>query len=204
MTSTLGEYVTRFRRYMAVLTPSDSAGTDSLNSLGRSAFIAGLPDDLKRNLYAQLDLNTAPIDTVINVAEYFDSLNSFRLPASVPAPASSGHLPPTSASSSFASPPMATSLHRDPMAMELDNLRLELNAVRRQLQHQNQSKSTGQLPPLTNEERARLRATGGCFRCRRPNHHANQCRAFPVSVHNVNAGVSLDGSSNSGNASSGQ
>ncbi|KAG0244256.1 hypothetical protein BG011_003000, partial [Mortierella polycephala] len=117
MTSTLGEYVTRFRRYMAVLTPDDSNATDSLNSLGRSAFIAGLPDDLKRNLYAQLDLNTTPIDTVINVAEYFDSLTSSRISAPAPAPSPSSLWPATSASHSSTAP--VTAPHRDPMAMEL-------------------------------------------------------------------------------------
>lgn len=93
---------------------------------------------------------------------------------------------------------------RDPMAMELDNLRLELNAVRRQLQNHNQSRSSGQLPRLTNEDRERLRASGGCFRCRGPGHQARQCRANPVSVHNTNVGVFPTGSSYSGNASSGQ
>src|SRR5690554_3038105 len=203
MTSTLGEYVTRFRRYMAVLTPDDSNGTDSLNSLGRSAFISGLPDDLKRNLYAQLDLNTAPIDMVINVAEYFDSLNSSRTSASAPAPGPSSYWPATSAISSSATP-MAAAPPRDPMAMELDNLRLELNAVRRQLQHQNQSRPSNQLPRLTNEERERLRASGGCFRCRAPGHHARQCNVHTVSVNNAHVGASSAGSSSSGKASSGQ
>ncbi|KAG0246393.1 hypothetical protein BG011_002443 [Mortierella polycephala] len=203
MTSTLGEYVTRFRRYMAVLTPDGNSSTDSLNSLGRSAFISGLPDDLKRNLYAQLDLNTAPIDMVINVAEYFDSLNSFRAPAPAPGLGPSGHWPSTSASSSSATP-IAAASPRDPMAMEIDNLRLELNAVRQQLQRQNQSGSSNHPPRLSDEERERLRATGGCFRCRRLGHQARQCRKYPVSVNNVDVGTSLASSSGSGNASSGQ
>ena len=203
MTSTIGEYVTRFRRYMAVLTPDGSNAMDSLNSLGRSAFIAGLPDNLKRNLYAQLDLNTVSIDTVINAAEYFDSLKPVRTSAHAPAPAPSSIWPTTSASSSPTTP-MTAAPTRDPMAMELDNLRLELNAVRRQLQNHNQSRSSGQLPRLTNEDRERLRASGGCFRCRGPGHQARQCRANPVSVHNTNVGVFPTGSSYSGNASSGQ
>lgn len=203
MTSTLGEYVTRFRRYMAVLTPDDSNGTDSLNSLGRSAFISGLPDDLKRNLYAQLDLNTAPLDTVINVAEYFDSLNPVRTSAHPPAHAPSSHWPATSALSTPTAP-IGNALPRDPMAMELDNLRLELNAVRRQLQNRNQSRSSTQLPRLSSEEREHLRITGGCFRCRGAGHYARECGTRPVPVNNAHVGTSSAGSSSSGKASSGQ
>ncbi|KAF9579655.1 hypothetical protein BGW38_003997 [Lunasporangiospora selenospora] len=58
---------------------------------------------------------------------------------------------------------------KDPMAMEVDNLRLEINALRRQFQ------GLGTLPKLTDAERKRLMARGACFKCRKDGHRASEC-----------------------------
>ncbi|KAG0292103.1 hypothetical protein BGZ98_002726, partial [Dissophora globulifera] len=60
----------------------------------------------------------------------------------------------------------------DPMAMELDNMRLEINALRSALRG---SGNTSSLTPLTAAERQRLRLRGGCFKCRRDGHMAREC-----------------------------
>jgi hypothetical protein len=36
------------------------------------------------------------------------------------------------------------------------------------------------IPPLTTEERDRIRQEGGCVRCRQPGHLALNCTFFPV------------------------
>jgi Retrotransposon gag protein/Zinc knuckle len=59
----------------------------------------------------------------------------------------------------------------DSMAMELDNIRLELNALRSAFS----KRRTGTLGPLTQTERQQLIETGSCFKCRQPGHMANAC-----------------------------
>ena len=63
----------------------------------------------------------------------------------------------------------------DPMAMEIDNLRLEINALRRQLRSSPPSKASPPLPKLSHQERERLMRRGGCFRCRGDGHKASEC-----------------------------
>ena len=58
------------------------------------------------------------------------------------------------------------------MAMELDNLRLEINALRSALRS---SGNTRTLAPLTAAERQRLRLRGACFKCRQDGHMAREC-----------------------------
>lgn len=83
----------------------------------------------------------------------------------------------------------------EPMAMELDNLRLELNALRQQVRQ-----SYSSIPKLSNQERDRLRLRGACFKCRKDGHMARECPAGPRSVHNItNVGAP---SAQSGNAPS--
>lgn len=74
--------------------------------------------------------------------------------------------PPPALSQARMTPPPV-----DSMAMELDNLRLELNALRSAVNY----RGTGALAPLTQVERQRLSETGGCFKCRQKGHMAREC-----------------------------
>lgn len=69
----------------------------------------------------------------------------------------------------------------NPMAMEIDNLRLELNALRSQLRDTRRG-------PLDGAERARLRQRGACYKCRRDGHIARDCPDRQGrSIHNMSA-----------------
>jgi len=70
----------------------------------------------------------------------------------------------------------------DPNAMDVDalqiavnNLTAEVNSLRRG----NGYNSMTRPPRLTPDEKARLIATNGCFRCRKIGHMASHCRTFP-------------------------
>lgn len=79
----------------------------------------------------------------------------------------------------FPAPPTlvgATTSQTSDMAMDLDNIRF------------NGPKNPRPLSKLTYAEKAELIRTGGCFRCRRPGHRANECRSAPAPsrrLHNV-------------------
>jgi hypothetical protein len=88
----------------------------------------------------------------------------------------------------------------DPTAMEIDNLRLEINALRRQIRNNSHG-----LPPLDSAERARLRQRGACYKCRRDGHMYRDCpdqqgRAF----NNMSVPVGSRPNLASGNAPSDQ
>jgi hypothetical protein len=78
------------------------------------------------------------------------------------------------------------------MAMELDNLRLELNALRQQLQQSS-------IPKLSSQERDRLRQRGACFKCRRDGHIARNCPGRSFNNLSISVGAP---NSESGNAAS--
>lgn len=81
----------------------------------------------------------------------------------------------------------STSPKHDPNAMDIDNLHVAIHNLSTQVNNlarfgtgSNHSGYTNALPRrLTPEEKARLTEKGGCFRCRKIGHMANQCRAFP-------------------------
>ncbi|KAF9401490.1 hypothetical protein BGZ76_007546, partial [Entomortierella beljakovae] len=79
------------------------------------------------------------------------------------------------------------------MAMEIDNLRLQLNALtqnqtRRNNLHPNYN-GNRTLQRLDEVERKRLYERGACFKCRKDGHHARDCRS-PRTFNNI----SIEGS----------
>lgn len=176
MTSTLAEYVTRFRRLIAVLTPEGAGGPNvAVEEFGRTVFMQGLTPELHRMIFANMQLATANIEDVINAAEYYTNFIGTGPSPSTPL------APPRS----------------NPMAMDLDHLQVMVNALM-QAQQQNgyrpnnqqrsrpnnnhqqqwgrtnnnryQNNNRAHLPRLTPEERQRLIETGGCFKCRKDGH----------------------------------
>ncbi|KAF9079610.1 hypothetical protein BGX27_006194, partial [Mortierella sp. AM989] len=86
----------------------------------------------------------------------------------------------------------------DLMAMKLDNIQAQLNAIMRAVNNNqfwpkfcsqtHYQGNQGHFQPLSNRlrqlryaEKQHLMATGGCFRCRGPDHHANNCSKGSVS-----------------------
>jgi len=68
----------------------------------------------------------------------------------------------------------------NPMAMEVDNLRVQLNALRQRLDNNNshgygQGHGSRPLNRLSDNERQRLYQRGACFRCRKDGHQARNC-----------------------------
>ncbi|KAF9574900.1 hypothetical protein EC968_005140, partial [Mortierella alpina] len=202
MTSTLAEYVTRFRRLIAVLTPEGEGGTNvAVEEFGRTVFMQGLKPELHRMIFANMQLATANIEDVINAAEYYTNFIG---------------------TDSSSSTPIAPPRH-NPMAMDLDHLavpgldqqtlQVVVNAIMQAQQQQrpyrpnnqqrprpnnnyqqhwsrtnnnnnrytntnnrnnNNNHHWSQLPPLTAAERQRLLETGGCFKCRKTGHQSWQ------------------------------
>jgi hypothetical protein len=86
------------------------------------------------------------------------------------------------------SPAITTSTPKpDPSAMDIDNLHVAIHNLSTQVNNlarfsngSNYGTHTTPRPPkLTPEDKAYLTEKGGCFRCRKIGHIANQCRAFP-------------------------
>ena len=86
------------------------------------------------------------------------------------------------------SPTITTSTPKpDPSAMDIDNLHIAINNLSTQVNNltrfgngsNNGIHTTLRPPKLTAEDKAYLTEKGGCFRCRKIGHMANQCRAFP-------------------------
>jgi len=71
----------------------------------------------------------------------------------------------------------------NPMAMELDNLRLEINALRSAI------KGTGALAPLTSAERQQLRLRGACYKCRQDGHMVRECPVCSLNNLSVTVGA---------------
>ncbi|KAF9342735.1 hypothetical protein BGX26_006963 [Mortierella sp. AD094] len=66
----------------------------------------------------------------------------------------------------------------NPMTMDIDNLRIQINALQQQLRNRGSGHGSGfrTLPRPTDAQRARLRQRGACFRCRRDGHHVRDCQ----------------------------
>ncbi|KAF9079636.1 hypothetical protein BGX27_006155, partial [Mortierella sp. AM989] len=65
----------------------------------------------------------------------------------------------------------------NPMAMDIDNMRIQINALQQQLHNRGSgySPESRSLPRLNDSERTRLFQRGACFRCRRDDHQACNC-----------------------------
>jgi len=162
MTSTVSDYVARTRKYLSILCPQN------MNTEARlcmelatvSCFLKGAPKNLRQVLETYRLSNSASQTTIHDlcaVAEQFDQIYDYSS---------------SSSSSSAATSFSAASAHgASNSAMEIDNLRTEVNALRRIVQ----ASSSSRLGPLTSEERSRLIREGGCFKCRQVGHHQRDC-----------------------------
>ncbi|KAF9991592.1 hypothetical protein BGZ79_004250, partial [Entomortierella chlamydospora] len=125
--TTVADYIARLRKYMAVLCPpnmSDSART-VLEETAKTCFLNGCPVDLRQMLQG-LDIAAGGQKTVHELcaaAEGFDTIYNFTTGS--PAASLSGTQP-------FIAAHSATATQRDPMAMEIDALRLQINALQQQ------------------------------------------------------------------------
>lgn len=134
-------YTNEFRRHLR-LTPSMDKG-DALYS-----YLTGLEPETSKHVRLRQPAN---LDAAVMEATI---VHSILFPDGVPQVRTTPTPQPAS----------------DPMAMEIDNLRMELNALRRQVHHQPST-----LPRLTDADRARLMQSGACFRCREEGHMAREC-----------------------------
>ncbi|KAG0354144.1 hypothetical protein BGZ54_001826 [Gamsiella multidivaricata] len=197
MSSTVADYVSRTRRYLAILCTNEThpEARIMLEDSAKSCFLAGAPLALRQMLMSLAINSRSPVSIheMCQAAEQFDTIYNFSLPNRTPTNAN--HATPTPAHAFLTA---HTASLPDPMAMELDNLRLELNALRRQVNNNN---GRHNLAPLNDTERARLRARGACYKCRQDGHMARDCRGSNMNNLSVAAGV---GSASAGNASSDQ
>ncbi|KAF8923373.1 hypothetical protein BGZ58_003024 [Dissophora ornata] len=128
MESTVTEYVARIRQYMNILCSADMhiAAREQLNKTTRSAFLHGCPTEL-RTLLKGIEISSqssANLDQILSAAEQYDQLYHFK-----PESTSSTSIP--------------TNIHPvpkilNPDAMEIDSLKLQLNAMAIALNYQSQ------------------------------------------------------------------
>jgi len=201
MTSSVADYVSRTRRYLAILCTNEThpEARTMLEDSAKSCFLAGAPLTLRQMLMS-LAINSrssVSIHEMCQAAEQFDAIYNFSATANK----ASSHAAQPSPTQAFVTAHAAA--QPDPMAMELDNLRLEINALRRQVHGSNGSGRNNRQPlaPLDDAERARLRARGACFKCRQDGHMSWACRNPNVNNLTVAAGVTP---ASAGNASGGQ
>lgn len=167
-------YVNTSRRYYTILlnhytalTNNASASSAILDDAVRTAFLAGVPANLRQSLELKIVSNVSyPLLNLFHDADVF------------------GRILATTVNNVATPTPLIASSSSDPNAMEIDNLRLEINSLRRQIQRQgnrnntNQGNSNGAPGRLTDREREQLRRTDGCYRCRKPGHYSQECTAF--------------------------
>jgi len=165
MTSTVPDYVARTRKYMFFLCPHDMSpeARTTLEQAATSCSLKGAPDDLRQVLLTfKLNNPTTTIHALCNVAEQFDQIYHYSARSS--STSSSAGLNYTVASTAAA--------HQSSVAMEIDNLRVEINSLRRAVGYFHRGP---RLQPLTPAERTRLIRIGECFKCREEGHHARDC-----------------------------
>jgi hypothetical protein len=230
MKGTLAEYITRFRRLIAVLMPEGEHGADrSLEELGRTVFLKGLTPVLHRMIFANVNMATASIEEVINSAEYY--LHFVQGDAS--------------GSAVISAPP-----RHNANDMELDNIavpgldshaiQVVVNAIMQAQQQQrnqyypnnnqrgsrpngnqhqwgrnnntnnnnnsNNNNDWAHLPRLTPAERQYLIENGGCFKCRKLGHlsYENRCPPRNRGMNHIATNVGAPFHGQSGNAPSDQ
>jgi hypothetical protein len=222
LTTNLAEFLTCLRLYMNILLSEDPNGRPFLEATAKVVFLQGCPDDLQQLL--RTDQVSNPNITFFDMcakAEGFDNIYAFG-----PRGATKGMFARAMNSmrshTSNSVPAPAPAL--DPMAMEIDNIRIDpttralmsqvqsltmaVNTIAAQFNNQQQHRRP-RLAPLTPAERTYLENNNGCFKCRRPNagHFLWDCRRAsaasqpPQTINNIsNAGN--PSASQSGNAPS--
>lgn len=167
MTSTVEDYTTESRRLLSVLTSEakDVSARYEIESMAHISFIEGCPKSLQQLLSAMLVTQALTVEQLYQAAEKYDRIYHFQ---SDVAPLSSATAAPTPRLTQPAV--VATNLAAaNPMAMEIDNLRVELNYLKTQL-YQRTNRS-----PLSRGEREDLTRRRGCFKCRQEGHFARDC-----------------------------
>jgi len=209
MTSTVSDYVARTRKYLALLSAGviHEQARAMLEESAKACFLNGAPLALQQQLL-NFQINSPPgvsIHAICNAAERFDGIFHYQ-----PDPSPSNPAPPAHKPNHAHHPNLLATPYHDPMAMELDNLVIAVNALANRFNSSNGNNRQGnrptyngnRLPPLTHQERARLRDEGGCFKCRKPGHIARECNNRGMNNLQVDEGRVSD--SASGKASSGQ
>lgn len=210
MTSTVSDYVARTRKYMALLSAGElhEQARAMLDESAKACFLNGAPVGLRQQLL-NFQINSpgkVNIREICSAAERFDAIFHFQPDPSPSNPAPRAHEP-----NHAPHPNLLVTPYRDPMAMDLDNLVIAVNALARRFDSSNGNNRNNhgrppnygnRIPPLTPQERGRLLAEGGCFKCRKPGHIARECNNRGMNNLQVNEGHVSD--SASGKASSGQ
>lgn len=214
MESTVAAYVSLTKRYMNILNESLSTpdARHVFDENVKACFLLGCPLSLRQMLIAN-DVPRAikmTMQEVCNLAENFDQVYNFTAtnPNTFGAPRAT---PVTASQHAFAASQTQASV--DPMAMEIDNLRiihelqLQLNALRGGRAPTNYgqgSRPAGRaaLSKLSPEERAYLTANRGCFKCRQLGHMQYACKMFPPKSLNNISFVEGTAPAQSGNAPS--
>ncbi|KAF9406927.1 hypothetical protein BGZ76_006234, partial [Entomortierella beljakovae] len=171
METTVTDFIARLHKYISILCPPmmNNEARLVLEQTAKTCFLNGTPDTL-RQILTSLDIASGSSKSVYdlcNAAKQFDSIYNF----SVSAPSSS-----TQHNQSVISSHTANQV--DPMAMEIDSLCVQLNAIQRQMRYQNTYKTcfpNNYSPHLDDSERTRLYQRGACFHCRHDGHQARDC-----------------------------
>ncbi|KAF9402243.1 hypothetical protein BGZ76_007360, partial [Entomortierella beljakovae] len=160
---------------MAILSPPDMSddARQLLDGTAKTCFINGCPPALQQMLksYDISNQFRMSVHDLCEAAEQFDEVYNFSKQAqpSMSTGAQQFLVAQRTGQTSHSAPLV------DPMAMEIDNLRLELNALRQQMKPTGSRSSLRSIPRLSEEERQRLYQRGACFRCRQDGHQARAC-----------------------------
>ncbi|KAF9549591.1 hypothetical protein BGW38_009580, partial [Lunasporangiospora selenospora] len=209
MTSSVEVYIAEYKKLLMALLAENplQAVRNDIEANAHIRFIDGCPKALQEILEALLISKDLSIYELFLAAEKFDRIYHFR--------------PDTSKTStkntiSTHSSVVANQLQSLPQAatpMEIDNLKMEINALRKEnnrLKYQGrgrQQNSNDGLKPLTASERQWLRDNNGCFKCREVGHHQRECSkgkppTRPAKLNNLS--VDEDSSPDSGKVPSNQ
>ena len=182
----VADYVATIRKYMNILCCKDlnmkAGAREELEKTARAAFLEGCPQDLRETLLGlEIIHGSTKFHDLLSAAEHLDRIHHYSLHG-------------TTKTHTTLPPQAAAPQQSNPMAMEIDSLKLQLNAIMIALNNQsqprfnprppyhpppqqpNQNRNPGmKLQHLNQNDRNRLMASGGCFRCRQPGHFARNC-----------------------------